>query len=39
MLKNELRTGINEDVISSNNSPIDEVIAVYAVARLSCIDC
>lgn len=37
--KDELRTGINEDVINVNNSTIDETIAVYAVARLSCIDC
>jgi hypothetical protein len=35
----DLRTGINEDVINVNNSPTDIIIAVYAVARLSCIDC
>ena len=37
--KDDLRTGINEDVISANNSSTDDLIAVYAVARLSCIDC
>ena len=37
--KDDLRTGINEDVISVNNSTTDYLIAVYAVARLSCIDC
>ena len=37
--KDDLRTGINEDVISVNNSTTDCLIAVYAVARLSCIDC
>ncbi|HSA73345.1 MAG TPA: hypothetical protein VLD84_05255 [Nitrososphaeraceae archaeon] len=37
--KDDLRTGINEDVISVNNSSTDDLIAVYAVARLSCIDC
>lgn len=37
--KDELRTGINEDVMNVNNSPTDIIIAVYAVARLSCIDC
>jgi len=37
--KDDLRTGINEDVISVNNSTSDYLIAVYAVARLSCIDC
>ena len=39
MKKDDLRTGINEDVISVNNSTTDYRIAVYAVARLSCIDC
>jgi DNA-directed RNA polymerase subunit RPC12/RpoP len=34
-----LRTGINEDVINVKNSTTDEIIAEYAVARLSCIDC
>lgn len=33
------RTGINEDVIDIKNSTFDVIIAVYAVARLSCIDC
>ena len=37
--KDDLRTGINEDVINVNDSPDDMIIAVYAVARLSCIDC
>ncbi|HEY9490937.1 MAG TPA: hypothetical protein VIP56_03050 [Nitrososphaeraceae archaeon] len=37
--KDDLRTGINEDVISVNNSRTDDLIAVYVVARLSCIDC
>ncbi|HEU4467867.1 MAG TPA: hypothetical protein VFR61_02370 [Nitrososphaeraceae archaeon] len=37
--KDELRTGINEDVINPNDSSTDNIIAVYAVARLSCIDC
>lgn len=37
--KDDLRTGINEDVINVNNSPTDIIIAVYVVARLSCIDC
>jgi hypothetical protein len=37
--KDDLRTGINEDVISVNNSSTDDLIAVYAVARLCCIDC
>ena len=37
--KDELRTGINEDVINVNNSSTDFIIAVYAVARLSCVDC
>ena len=36
--KDDLRTGINEDVIKVN-STTGEIIAVYAVARLSCIDC
>lgn len=39
MKKDDLRTGINEDVISVNNSRTDDLIAVYVVARLSCIDC
>ncbi|HJR83762.1 MAG TPA: hypothetical protein VJ772_00180 [Nitrososphaeraceae archaeon] len=34
--KEHLNIGINEDVINSLN---DIVIAVYAVARLACIDC
>jgi hypothetical protein len=37
--KDDLRTGINEDVMNVNNSPIDIIIAVYPVARLFCIDC
>jgi hypothetical protein len=37
--KDDLRTGINEDVINVDNSPTDFIIAVYAVARLACIDC
>lgn len=37
--KDELRTGINEDLMNVNDSPGDMIIAVYAVARLSCIDC
>jgi hypothetical protein len=37
--KDDFRAGINEDVINIENSTIDEIIAVYAVARLSCIDC
>lgn len=37
--KEDLRTGINEDVTSVNSSTTDYLIAVYAVARLSCIDC
>lgn len=37
--KDDFRTGINEDVINVKNSTFNEVIAVYAVARLSCIDC
>jgi hypothetical protein len=37
--KDDLRTGINEDVMNIIASTIDQVIAVYAVARLSCIDC
>jgi predicted nucleic-acid-binding Zn-ribbon protein len=37
--KDDLRTGINEDVFNIKASTIDQVIAVYAVARLSCIDC
>jgi len=37
--KEDLRIGINEDVINLNNSPNDIIIAVYAVARLSCLDC
>jgi hypothetical protein len=37
--KEDLQIGINEDVINHNNSPIDIIIAVYAVARLSCLDC
>jgi hypothetical protein len=37
--KDELRTGINEDVINVNNSAIYDIIATYAVARLSCVDC
>jgi len=36
--KDDLRTGINEDVIGVN-STTDYLIAVYAVARLSYIDC
>lgn len=39
MKKDDLRTGINEDVINVNNSTTDMIIAAYAVARLSCIDC
>lgn len=39
MKKDDLKTGINEDVTSVNNSSFDDVIAVYAVARLFCIDC
>jgi hypothetical protein len=37
--KEDLRIGTNEDVINLNNSPNDIIIAVYAVARLSCLDC
>jgi len=37
--KDDLRTGINEDMMDVNSSPHDIIIAVYAVARLSCIDC
>ena len=37
--KDDLRTGINEDMMNVNSSPTDIIIAVYAVARLSCIDC
>lgn len=36
VIKEDLKIGINEDVINSLN---DIVIAVYAVARLACIDC
>lgn len=37
--KDDLRTGINEDMMNVNSSPYDIIIAVYAVARLTCIDC
>lgn len=37
--RDDLRAGINEDVVNLANSPHDMIIAVYAVARLSCIDC
>jgi hypothetical protein len=36
IVKEDLRVGINEDVINSFNGI---VIGVYAVARLACIDC
>jgi hypothetical protein len=34
-----LQTGINEDLINAHGSSPDMITAVYAVARLSCIDC
>lgn len=37
--REDLRIGINDDVINLNNSHHDIIIAVYAVARLSCLDC
>ncbi len=37
--KEDLRIGINEDVINPNDSPNDMIIAVYAVACLACVDC
>jgi hypothetical protein len=37
--RDELKTGINEDMMNVINSPTDIIIATYAVARLSCIDC
>ncbi len=35
----EPRIGINEDTMNVTDSPYYMIIAVYAVARLSCIDC
>jgi len=37
--KDDLRTGINGGVIDITNLTFDDVIAVYAIARLTCIDC
>jgi hypothetical protein len=34
-----LQTGINEDLINAHGASPDMITAVYAVARLSCIDC